>query len=346
MKTVFLEMEKLRHPQTGLGQFCLHLGRELVRQNNAEFNFHFYLPQNQFGVFGQQHYVARKALHKIFPPSSHRFDLWHCFHQDSPYMPSATTPLLLTIHDLNFLQKYHGIKRKYRLANLQKKVNRAAGIAVISGYTADILRDNIRLPDVPVKIIYNGNSLSTFEGNHRPVAAPVGPFFFAIGVLSPRKNFHVLPPVLRAFPMHSLLIAGPSHSDYAEQIRREAIQYGVEDRLVFAGEVSDEDRYWYYNNCAALLFPSLAEGFGLPVVEAMSLGKPVFLSRLTSLPELGGECAFYFDRFDADSVTDTVRYGMKKYTDDPAYPKRLMDRAHSFSWQKAAEMYLQFYREI
>ena len=347
MRTVLLEMEKLRHLETGLGQFCLHLGRQLVAREAPDLDLSFFLPPSRRGVFGAgRDYVLQRPWHKLLLPGSSRFDVWHCCHQDSKYLPSSKSRLLLTVHDLNFLWKYSDSKRSRRLKLLQERVGRCSGIAVDSSFTGSVLREHADVGDIPVRVIPLGNSLAHFRDPKRPALAPAGRFFLALGMLSPRKNFHVLPAVLERFPAHSLLVAGPGHPEYARVIRAEAGRHGVLDRVIFAGEIGDEDRFWYYRNCEALLFPSLSEGFGLPVVEAMSLGKPVFLSRLTSLPEVGGEAAFYFDDFDPGHMRDVVERGLQLASADPGFSARLVERSRRFSWEETAASYLEFYRTI
>lgn len=347
MRSVFLEMEKLKHPGTGLGQFCLHLGRNLVAQDTRDLDLSFYLPSSRRGIFGaDRKQVIQRGWHKLLMPGASSYDVWHCLHQDSSYLPAAKSRLLLTVHDLNFLQSTSGSKRESRLKRLQDRVGRASGIAVVSGFTGSVLREHVEVGDIPIRVIHNGNALTRFEDPRRPASAPPGRFFFALGVLAPRKNFHVLPAILRSFPEHSLVIAGPERSEYSRVIREEAVRHGVSDRVSFAGEIGDEERFWYYQNCVAFLFPSLAEGFGLPVVEAMSLGKPVFLSRLASLPEVGGEQAFYFDDFDPAHMRDVVERGLQRAATEPGFAARLIEHSRRWSWEEAAKSYLEFYRTI
>ena len=83
------------------------------------------------------------------------------------------------------------------------------------------------------------------------------------------------------------------------------------------GEVSDADRQWLYEHCEAFLFPSLTEGFGFPVLEAMLCGKPVFMSRRTSLPEIAGDHGYFFDAYDGDALAAAYWSGMGRYHSDP-----------------------------
>ena len=209
MKSVLLEMEKLRKPNSGLGQFCLHLGKEFASANPQDLELNFYVPASQGGIFGDRFtYMSHSPLHKIVPASA-RMDVWHCMHQGSKYLPaSRATRLILTIHDLNFLQKYSGLKRKLHLHALRQKVKRAAAITFISKYAEQEARENLVLPAVPSKVIYNGNSLEFFPGAARPRFAPSGKFIFAIGIISEKKNFHTLVRMLEGLKNISLVIAG------------------------------------------------------------------------------------------------------------------------------------------
>ena len=96
---------------------------------------------------------------------------------------------------------------------------------------------------------------------------------------------------------------------------------------------------------ARLFFPSIGEGFGLPVIEAMWFGKPVFLSTATCLPEIGGEAAYYFESFDPDDMQAVFEKGMQHYCQ--TQPQELIkQRAASFSWDKAAKEYTEIYRQL
>ena len=91
----------------------------------------------------------------------------------------------------------------------------------------------------------------------------------------------------------------------------------------------------------------MSEGFGLPVVEAMCFGKPSFLTRLTSLPEVGGDISYYFDSLDAKDMAETVCKGLADYASAPEEKaEKLKQRAAMFSWDRAVDEYVQFYIDI
>ena len=107
-------MEKLKNPNSGLGQFCINVGEEFEKLNPTDMEIDFYLPSIQKNIFGETfNYIKHTPFHKLISVKGTEYDVWHCLQQDSHYLPSNKhTKLLLTIHDLNFLEKYKGSKQK------------------------------------------------------------------------------------------------------------------------------------------------------------------------------------------------------------------------------------------
>ena len=351
MKRVLIEMEKLKNPNSGLGQFCLNIGEQFKSIEAENLQLDFYLPAFQKNVFGEQfNYIKQTALHKLLPLNSSEYDIWHCLQQDSHYLPNnKNTKLILTIHDLNFLEKYKGAKQKRKLNSLQKRVNKASAVTVISKFTEIIVRENLQLNDTPVHVIYNGNSLKIIDGAPTPdfiIENGVTDYIFSIGVILPKKNFHTLLPILQSNKQMHLIIAGDNNSDYAKQLIKMAEKTGVDKQIHLPGTINDATKYWLYKNCKAFVFPSLTEGFGLPVVEAMSLGKPVFLSNLTSLPEIGGKEAYYWNDFSPEHMIEIFDKGLDNFLIDSGKAERSINWAKQFSWENAAKAYLELYEKV
>lgn len=348
MNHVLIDYERTKYPNTGLYHFCLQLGKELIRQANQDKEtLSFYVPKSQ-QLFGEnQQYVFQHPLHKFYQPGTSQFDVWHSIYQNSDYRPyNKKTRIVLTVHDLNFLierkDQQHKIK-KY-LKKVQDNINRAQSIVCISAYAKDIMQEHLSISNKPVHIIYNGCNINEFPGFDAPPYRPAKPFIFSLGTVLPKKNFHVLPALLKNNNFE-LIIAGEINKEYKLKIEAEAKLHAVANRVILTGPISEKDKYWYYKNCKAFAFPSLAEGFGLPVIEAMYFGKPVFLSRLTSLPEVGGTLAYYFDGFDAHQMQLVFEKGMEHYRQtNPA--EAIQQHAVSFNWKNAAAQYLDVYREL
>lgn len=349
IKKVAVEMEKLNNLNSGLGQFCLNLGNSLQKQSFPDLDICYYLPKNRAGIFGNSSkYEIISRINKILPVQVSNTKVWHCTHQQSGILPySKKVRIVLTIHDLNFLEKYkRGWKKRARLKKLQRLVNRAAVITAISGYTKRIAEENLDLKGKSIKVIYNGNSLQVVKDAELPGWLPEGPFIFSIGIINPKKNFHVLVSLLKNLPDRKLVIAGNKEHSYAGQIMTMAKQAGVEQRIFLPGVIDDATRYYLYENCESFAFPSLSEGFGLPVIEAMSLGKPVFLSELTSLTEVGGPEAYYWKSFDPGHMAEIYKKGMKNFKEDSDKVAKIKKWAEKFTWDEAAKRYLEIYRSI
>ena len=155
---------------------------------------------------------------------------------------------------------------------------------------------------------------------------------------------HVLVEAMKELPNLKLFLCGNATSKYADKIRTLITKHKLEKRVVITGEVSEAEKNWMFENCKAFVFPSLSEGFGLPVVESMHFGKPLILSKLTSLPEIGGKEAIYLDNFLPEEIASKIEFAIKN--DTPERQKLLKDRASFFSWQKAAEQYLEMYSAL
>ena len=365
MPSLFIDTERLRDLNSGLGQVCLHLGHELVRQCPPDWNLTFLVPKGQSGVFGDApsggsvNYIEATWQRKLWIPGAGKFDVWHCLHQDSVYLPSRLVAnpakLILTIYDLNFLERtdYSAPKKARKLARLQRKIDRAAMLTAGSAYTASVVREHLNIPEsLPFKVVYTGVAVSPANAPEQlPVHSPLSsltdlPFFLFVGVIHPKKNVHTLLPLLEAFPDYRLVLAGPDRHPYAQHIREQAQKLGVADRLLMPGAVDEPTKLWLYAHCEVFLFPSLSEGFGLPVAEAMTFGKPVFISNLTSLPEVGGKEAYYFENFEPESMAKTLHDGLHDFGQNALRQERLRKRAAGFSWPSVAGEYWKLYREL
>jgi glycosyltransferase involved in cell wall biosynthesis len=319
-----------------------------VQEKTDREELSFYLPENKMGVFGKDAvYRKQIGLHKYQLPSTDSYQVWHSLHQGSQYFPfRRSIPVVLTIHDLNFLhQPGRGAAYiKKSLAELQKKIDRADRVVAISNFVLEELYRNLQVNSAQTSVIYNGCNFSQLDVE-QPTRIPNKPFLFTIGTVAAKKNFHVLPALLQGND-YWLVIAGITHEEaYLQKIKQEAVRCGVEHRVIITGAITDAQKQWYYQHCEAFVFPSIAEGFGMPVLEAMYFGKPVFLSTYTSLPEIGGSLAYYFASFDSDEMRRTVEQGLQHYY-QTSPQQALQNHALSFSWLAAARQYLSIYRDL
>jgi glycosyltransferase involved in cell wall biosynthesis len=350
IKNIIIDCERMRHSYNGLYHYCYHLGNSILKVINEDHeNVSFYLPDQAENVFGKDiNRLPQNFTHKFLFPNIKKIDVWHCTYQGSKYYPfGKNLAKILTVHDLNFLYDRNRSKAKIRrhLSDLQRKIDDAQHIVAISSFVLDDLNKHLSLSNKSTSVIYNGCNVDDLSPITQPEVTYNEPFLFTIGTIVSKKNFHVLPPLLHN-NNYKLVIAGiESSRDYKKQILKVAEAWNVADRIVFTGPISENDKKWYLSNCAAFLFPSIAEGFGLPVIEAMYFGKPVILSKCTSLPEIGGDSAYYFENFDPAHMQEVLIKSLDHYTQTNPGDK-IRDRAKSFSWERTAMQYLELYRTI
>jgi glycosyltransferase involved in cell wall biosynthesis len=341
----------MKFPDTGLYHYCLNLGKHLEKNINLhKEQLYFYTPPNeQNWSFHSGNHLTQNPLHKFVLPPFKGIDIWHSTYQNTHYMPflNRKIKVVLSIHDLNFMydeKKLPSKKQKY-LRYMQGLINRADAIICISEYSK---KDVLRYCDIknkPLYVIHNGTNLLDKPQLTSTSYKPQKPFLFSIGVINRKKNFHVLLPLIKKNTMELLIAGKYDDHDYLSFIRKQSEAMGVEDNVHLLGHVSENEKSWYFNNCRAFALPSISEGFGLPLAEAMSCGKPLFLSDKTALPEIGGDVSFYFRDFQPEHMQQIFTAGMKNYNSNGLID-RIKERGRNFNWDKAAQQYLEVYRSL
>lgn len=344
------DCERMKYPHTGLYHYCHHLGMALKKKSiDSNIDISYYLPIKEKDSFGKNaNIITQKKIHKILFPSIEQHQIWHSTFQGTRYFPfNKKIKKILTVHDLNFLydENKSAEKMKKKLHQLQLKINQADAIIAISNFVLYDLKKHLNIDDRLVNVIYNGSNFNTLSKECKPQKTPDAPYLYTIGTITNKKNFHVLPALLRSFDGLLIISGIIQNQEYHAKIVAEAKKYGVENRLVFTGPVSEAEKKWYMQHCEAFLFPSLAEGFGLPVVEAMYLGKPVILSTRTSLPEIGGDVAYYFENFEPEHMQKVLENCMS-CSDTFSRAKLLEERAKTFNWDRSAQEHLELYSRI
>lgn len=268
-------------------------------------------------------------------------------------------PTVITIHDMTLwlFPQYHYHLRLFSMRPfIPLAARRAAAIIAISRATkADIVRI-LRVPPEKVHVIYEAPAASfrpmdkerALNTVRRGWAVPER-FALYVGTIEPRKN---LVRLLQAFAQlwhggvvtHKLVFVG-ERGWKEEPVFRAVESLGLRDAVLFLGYVPHEVLIALYNLAEALVFPSLYEGFGLPVVEAMACGTPVITSRSGALGEISGEAAEFVDPTSVESIAEALRCVLN----DPVRQAELSQHglAHSarFSWEATAEQTRAVYQQ-
>lgn len=348
MKKILVDIYKSNNPFSGLGQFSINFAQELMRQKSKDLDLTLLTPpKNTFQSNKEIHILKDHIQSRYFPFLNPTVDIWHSLYQFPSHMPNKRSKQILTIHDLNFLTEKNSTKAHKYLKRLQKNVDRAHSITTISNYTKSVIQENLDLKGKEIRVIYNGVKLDAPSKIEKPKYIQNQKFFFSIGIFNAKKNFHVLVDMMSLNKDYSLILAGNHHTEYGKEIEAKIKKLNLSDRVILAGNVGNSEKYWLYKNCEALLFPSLAEGFGLPVIEAMILGKPVFLSKYASLPEIGGDLAFYFDDFEPQTMKSLIESKLSEFEMiSEEKGKEIKKYAAQFTWENAIKQYLQLYTEL
>lgn len=357
---VGIDVSILANRLTGVGYVTLSLIHSLIRlQKKAEWvllgaplrmdglpeGMNFTLHQVG-GLTGWRRVVWQQTA---LPWLASRFgiDVLHCPDFSRPVI--TRVPVVNTIHDLSYYSPhaYFSLNaRTYKRALTRLTVKKSARIVVVSKFTRNELVQRFGLDEAKIPVIYNG--VGPFPPGE---AAPTWPpYVLHVGTLEERKNLRTLIEgyaLMRAqtnYP-HRLLLAG-KRGNHFQAIKDAVLTSPCAKDIEVLGYVNREKTVELYRGADVLVLPSLHEGFGLPVVEAMALGTPVICSRAASIPEVGGDAAEYFDPLSAEDLASTLGRVLGSSNLRAEMTRKGLDRAKQFSWDECARRYYEVYRSV
>ncbi len=279
------------------------------------------------------------------------------------HSPDFTLPPLrkargiLTVHDLTFMH-YPECAQPGLVAYLNsavpRSVRRARLVLADSESTRHDISELLGTPPEKILVVYAGVGPEfqpvTAGETLAQVRARYGldwPFVLTVGTLEPRKNhlrlIHAFAQLLPTHPDLRLVLAGGRGWLY-EDVQAEVARLNLRDRVVFPGFVSDADLPALYSLASVFAYPSLYEGFGLPVLEAMACGTPVVCSNASSLPEVAGDAALLVDPADVAALAGALEQALADAPTRQALRTRGLAQASRFTWQAAARTLLDAYQ--
>lgn len=278
-------------------------------------------------------------------------------------LPLATTiPGIVTVHDLSFVrmpEKLRMAKRWYLTQLCRASVEKAQRVIAVSGQTADDLIHFFNLPAKRISVIHNGVADHFVPQAPAAVAAfreqqqlPAR-FLLYLGTLEPRKN---LPLLIRAYARWrkeaavaaqevDLVLAGGKGWFY-EEIFQLVETLGLTQRVHFPGFIPDGDLPLWYSAAETFIYPSLFEGFGLPVLEAMACGTPVICSDIASLREVVGDSALTFAAEDERALSAFIEEVISQPALRADLQARGQQQADKFSWRQTAAATYALYQSV
>jgi glycosyltransferase involved in cell wall biosynthesis len=361
--TIYLDVSAAAHSRAGLGRYAESLARHLVAGEPGRYALFYnrdrsihpldgldgvpartvragYKPWSMAVLLGQ---AMRVGFDRLLPGAT----LFHA--TEHLLMPLRGVPTVLTVHDLIFRRfpQYHK-RLNYWYLNLAMPLyaRRADAVIAVSRCSRQDLVAAYGVPPEKVTVVYEAAApqfVPQSAANISRVRAKYGlpeRFLLTVGTIEPRKNLSRLLAAFETVARRGLVdgwvVAGRPGWLYDDFFARlEGSPAG--DKVILPGYVPDADLPALNAAATAAVLPSLYEGFGLPVLEAMGCGSPVVCSDAASLPELGGDAARYFDPEDVEGMAAALAKVLADEDLRGAMRRRGLEQAARFSWQRAAQ---------
>jgi glycosyltransferase involved in cell wall biosynthesis len=348
----------------GIGWFTLETLKRITRDHpEHEFIFIFDRPYHHDYIFAEN--VTPVV---IGPPARHPFLFWLWFDFQIPkvlkkykadlflspdgYLSLRTrVPQLAVIHDINFVHRpgdFPWLVEKYYNHFFPKFAKVAKRIATVSFYSKEDITRSFKVDFDKIDVVYDGINpafIPTTEEDRKTTREKYSeghPYFLFIGALNPRKNVAGLLNAFDAFKSVDtnqtklLIVGGEMHKTGDIFETYENLRF--KDDVIFTGRIPTTELHHILGAALALTFVPFFEGFGIPVVEAMSAGVPVICSNTTSIPEVGGNAVVYADPCKTDQITEA----MIRLSGDGELRKSLIEKGfeqkNKFSWDKTARL--------
>lgn len=275
-----------------------------------------------------------------------------------PVLPGVAT--LLTVHDLSFarvpvsahprLRSFlgHVVPRSVRLARHILADSVATRLDLVELYGVDIDKITVLLSGVEDRFFSQGRFFALMTTRRRYII-PDTPYVLSVGTVQPRKNYSRLIQALATIRSRGcdvdLVIAG-GKGWLEDEIYQTVENSGIKDHIHFIGFVDENDLPSLYQGAICLAFPSLYEGFGLPVLEAMASRIPVVTSNVSSLPEVAGDAAILVNPYDVEELAEALWNVIYDGELRKSLINKGLMRARQFTWEKSARQLLQVYEDL
>jgi glycosyltransferase involved in cell wall biosynthesis len=313
------DAKRILNNNTGLGVYGKSLVQNLINQ----------FPQNEYFLFTPKQSLPQSDLFesaKIIQPNNalqffwrqwgignevqkQNLDIYHGLSNEIPFKRNPSTRYVCTIHDLIWIklpQLYNPIDRFIYTQKLKYACKYADVLIATSQQTADDLMYEMKVPAKKIKVIYQtGPDVPQGINSEPPLAEP---YFLYVSTFEERKNHLTL---LKAFyaiknrQQHKLVFAGKTGPTLTK-IKQYIEKNGLQTEVKILENIAQADKFWWLKHAQAFVYPSIYEGFGIPLIEAMKVHTPIVASNIPVFKEIAGDDALYFDPTDVNALQNIL----------------------------------------
>jgi glycosyltransferase involved in cell wall biosynthesis len=305
--------------------------------------------------FNAKIYSLKEQL--CYPQIVPKCDIFWVPHFNLPILPIRAKKVVVTIHDVNHLTGVSPIsmvKKKYANLLFQNAVNKANLIFTVSEFSKKELLKYTRANPQKIEVVYCGVDKSFFQNakSNKDLKLPKN-YILYVGNVKPHKNLITL---LKAYCLlskelkskYQLVIIGKKEGFITQdkQIEEYIKTNNLQNQIIFTGYVDDLDLPKIYQKAALFVFPSLYEGFGLPILEALAARTLVISSNAGSLPEIGGEAVIYFDPTNHSELAQKITESIENEMDKLFLNNQSEIQLEKFTWENAIENHKRGFKTI
>ncbi len=349
--------------RSGVGNYTYHLVRQLVRvdQENEYYLYNTATKERELDGLKLGENARVNCFPRILSPWKARKDRIDVYHGTSYQLwAQGRSGSVVTVHDLALAKFPEFSKRllgeQWSRYKALRTLQRATRVIAVSQNTANDISNFYQIPLEKIRVIYNGvgeeffstppaDSLKSVRVRY---TIPPGDYILYVGGSDPRKNLGRL---LEAFsillkkikPLTLVLTGGLGRR--GKEIYERISELGLERHVVLTGHLPAQDLHPLYSGAGLFAYPSLYEGFGIPVLEAMACGIPVITSDASSLPEVAGDAAYLIDPYDVQAMAAAMEKVLLDKNLAASLQARGLERVKAFSWERAARQTLEVYKE-
>lgn len=281
-------------------------------------------------------------------------DLLHCPGNVAPLWPLV--PVVVTLHDVMMLEEpANNFGNAFYLNSVfAQGIRKAKVVITVSHYSKQRIIELLKVPEEKIEVVYHGvDPIFHIIEDKRILDQRLqqylshGEYIFCIAGNTKRKNTGrmIAAYILmreRSQLKHKLFIVGVTKN---REKLLENVPEGIKSDIVFLPYLSEEDLICFYNEASLTVYPSYNEGFGFPILEAMACGSPVLTSDRTSLPEIGGNAAFYMDPFNINSIKENMEKVLFDVNLRSYLVRQGLERVKCFDWRETAQKTLDIYQK-